>query len=379
MSTVDELLLILQNSLFGCDNKVIITKPKKLFVMAKENAVSGTTYNAIKDIDFDEDIKKRFQREFFKYVQQDQIQNQVIIELSRVLIDSNVEHRFIKGSVVKNMYPSSYMRSRGDIDLLVNGSLQDLKTILLGNGFEFGTNGAMHDVFYSKGVHIDVHNTLYKRDNFVDFTQMGEVWDCGYEVEYMLVYLLYHLKKHIRDGGVGLRSVIDISMYVDYHKKTLDLKQLYMYLEKTNSVEFFENLIKINDRYLGLTLTDSLNNKTPINDEVYKNFTSFIIRSGVHALGSDNNKKVSQIAYNQLYSVGKTKTILNRIFLPYIQMKSMYPKIVKCRIMYPFGVLYRFFHGLIKSSKKIKIEMQMYKSSKDEVEDTINLFREIGL
>ena len=48
---------------------------------------------------------------------------------------------------------------------------------------------------------------------------------------YEIVYLLYHLAKHLDTSGIGLRSMLDIGIYLNANKEKINKEELLSYLK----------------------------------------------------------------------------------------------------------------------------------------------------
>lgn len=87
--------------------------------MAKENGLSGIIFSCLDKKFIDKDTYMLFQKDFYEYQQKDVFQLKAIEEVSQIFSVNSIEHIFLKGSVLKQIYPQTYMQCMGDIDILV--------------------------------------------------------------------------------------------------------------------------------------------------------------------------------------------------------------------------------------------------------------------
>ena len=116
---MQELCWLLQEALFEKRHDFKITDSERLYQIAKENGLSGTVFEVVKNHKVSDSLYTKFQKDFYKYVAQDEEQLRCIELIKGLLKANNIKHVFLKGSILKDIYPQSYMRSMGDIDLLV--------------------------------------------------------------------------------------------------------------------------------------------------------------------------------------------------------------------------------------------------------------------
>ncbi|MCK9536333.1 MAG: nucleotidyltransferase family protein [Bacilli bacterium] len=358
---------------------------KALFVMSKENGLTGLIYPTIKKMLSVSEISRKVEKDYYTYIAADIKQNALAGRINALLNKHGIDHVFLKGFNLKTIYPESYMRGMGDIDILIRESDQaivknvfkDKKIILTGKAEH-------HDNYlYGKDVFIEVHHTLFpERHQFLDIDPWGLANSISqhcyeFEKEYELVYLLSHLAKHFASSGAGLRSVLDIGLYLKHYLNKLNLDKLFDYIKAINKEIFFTNIVYLNKLLFSFDFPENLYLSPLLLYDDYWEITQYIAMAGIHGYGHDFNIFAVQMATHQLKDKKPFSFYSNKIFPPYKTMKSIYPIIARWKILLPFGWVLRWFRLLFKKSTYNKIKKMKIKQK--EVSDNINFLQKVGL
>ncbi|MFW5865401.1 MAG: nucleotidyltransferase family protein [Candidatus Izemoplasmataceae bacterium] len=227
-----------QNQLFNAVKAVLneqsyhesIENPKEFFILSHENGLSGMIYSLLESKAFPENIYKAFEKDFYAYMAKDIKQLDLIKRLKDTLNNAKIKHIFLKGSHLKTLYPESYMRSMGDIDLLIEAkNIQTVKPVLEAIKFKRTLQSSAHDVYtFTNQLEVEVHPKITKEidakyDHFFKdawlYAKKVNEYTYRLELEFELIYLLVHLIKHFHSSGVGLRSILDIGLFVSNYER----------------------------------------------------------------------------------------------------------------------------------------------------------------
>ena len=196
-------------------------------------------------------------------------------ELEKALESEGVKFQFLKGTILKKVYPSPEMREMSDIDVMIyDPSLDKAEEVVKKLGYEL-VGSVKHHVIYKKDpfIVLEVHWSLY--DKNVDRSQYlyfndssravpveGKKYSYEYTKEDFYVYMIAHIGKHFYENGCGIRNLLDIYIYIEKYKNILDRKRIregletcgllsferymrslaYIWLEKKEADEFFASL-----------------------------------------------------------------------------------------------------------------------------------------
>jgi hypothetical protein len=377
---------VLTNASFN----MTIDDPKGFFILSHENGLSGMIYSVLNPQMFPKDIYKAFEKDFFAYTAKDMKQLELIKLLKETLNTHSINHIFLKGSHLKKVYPESYMRSMGDIDCLIEEDhIQTVKPILERAGFKRTLQSSAHDVYtYKESLEVEIHPKITKEidEKYDDFFK--NAWDYAYPVnqatyqlekEFELIYLLIHLIKHFHSSGVGLRSILDIGLFVRAYEKDLDLKTLEGYLTKTQTKRFFINLMKLNKVYFNLNPLPIYTHDEPLDDLFYKTITTYILRSGIHGHGSSFNNFVGRMSVNKRNDKKTFSYIIRMVFPRLSDMQGMYPILYKVKLLLPLFWGVRAFKLLFLRTKRSFTRLKQIKASKKNLDQTIELYNQLGI
>lgn len=148
-------------------------------------------------------------------------------QLCQLFVEHDVKAVIVKGSAVAIYYPQPFLRTMGDIDLMVlPEQYPRAKKLMLEAGYHpSGAEGDRHIPFKKDGLTIELHyrfsyGELNIEDYILDGIQNAERASVEGHVFPMLpklangLVLRAHMRSHIR-VGFGLRQMIDWMMYVE--------------------------------------------------------------------------------------------------------------------------------------------------------------------
>lgn len=268
-------------------------------------------------------------------------------ELQQAFEDKGLYSLCLKGIHTKLRYPQDNMRSMGDLDILCkaeqNASVKRAMADLGYGGFQ---EGRKHD-HYTRPPYIavEMHRQLVSvRSDFDAYCQ--SVWErskalpgCKFShamaVEDEYVYNLIHMVEHFKEGGVGLRFVMDI--YVYETRVELDRAKVARELEKLSLTEFYRNVVKL-ARYMF---------EEGQSDPITEKLAEFIFAGGVY--GSRKNSQALSVSKG-----GRIGFLLRTCFPGYRDMCSMFPWLAKCPVLLPVTWLIRAVRSLLFRRRTVK-------------------------
>lgn len=365
-----------------CNKQISVEKISEsnleyIWSISQKHDVSHIILKGIEQIDYltDSLILQKFKKmqtlAVYRYIQTEYELNALITILEKECID------FIplKGSVLRNYYPEAWLRTSCDIDILVkNKDLDKAVNILVEKyGYTFKERG-LHDIsLYSKNkVHLELHFDLTSEDKYAE--TLSTVWDnCKLAEnkahqylmnnEFFCFYHLTHMAEHFIHGGCGIRPFIDL--WVIKQKIGYDEMIVVKMCEQVGLADFYiqiKNLMNVwleNDKHTNLT----------------SEMEDFIIGAGIY--GTMENK----IALNQRNDKGKLKYILSRVFLSYENLKRLYPKLERHKVLTPFYQVRRWINFILKKDKKrARQELKISSSiSQEKISSVNSLCKTLGL
>ncbi len=279
----------------------------------------------------------------------------------------------LKGSVIRPYYPNESMRTSCDIDILVKEeNLEAAIDALVQRGFKCGERN-YHDVSLvsEANVHLELHFNIQENIGKLDAV-LKDAWRYArltdgsrykFTDEFFVFHMFAHMSYHFLSGGCGIKSLMDI--WIMEHKMGITYECARELLEKAGIYQFATEISNIAE------ICFSCKPKDELSDTIL----SYIFSGGVY--GTSQNKiavKKSKSKITLLYA-------LQRLFLPYKSMVTLYPILQKLPVLLPFCWIARWCKMLFGGKAKHTIrELKTANNVSDDKINTITLMRErLGL
>lgn len=281
----------------------------------------------------------------------------------------------LKGAEMRKYYPEPWMRTSCDIDILVREEDLERATEALVQELSYTTDNKKkyHDMwlFSPSGIHLELHFSILETMENID-RLLSRVWEYATPVtayryaldnNFLAFHLLAHMSYHFVGGGCGIRSLLDI--YLLRRQNAYDEAAVRGFLAQCEIEKFYDSVLSLIDMwFLGASAT-------PLTEKM----SQFLLAGGTYGT------KMQQIIIKQQRKGGKTKYLLNRIFMPYKELKFRYRILEKHPILYPVMLMCRWvellFGGRLKRSvREAQVTMKTPKGQSEEINDFL---RQIGL
>lgn len=314
-----------------------------------------------------QEIVNKMTSVFFKNIAISENQLYYINQLSERFESEGIDFVLLKGSLLKHLYPSADMRVMGDADILIKTEQYDkIKAVLEKLGFGGEKHSDPETSWDNHGLHLELHRSLFAKKNSDFYAYFGDGWkntvlSDGKEHTYTLtpeahlVYLVAHLAKHMRNGGVGVRHATDIYVYRNKLKVKNDV--VTNELSKLGLLDFYGNLCKMLDCWFeNIEIS-------PVEELM----TKWILSSG--SFGTVENFEISnalKMSVRSGKSNVKSATVFKILFPPYTAMTQFYPFLKKAKFLLPFMYIVRIFDKLVFNQKAVKQSMDTISVSNNE-------------
>lgn len=326
----------------------------------------------VPDCDVVETFKKAAFMAFYRY-------GQIKYDYERIcktLEEGCIPFIPLKGSVLRDYYPEPWLRTSGDVDILVKEEDLDRAVDLLVSKLQYHSHGrAEHDVSLTGAnrflleLHFALVQTPGKAKDILD-----KVWDDARPIapgryqhvlsnEMFCFYHLAHMAKHVRIGGSGIRSFVDL--WIMGQKMQFDAEKLKALLEQGERLAFAHAAGKLVDYWF--------NGAEPDQWTIY--LETFILTGKM--FGSNENS----VLIEQQVHGGGIRYMLRRIFMPYEQLKENYPILKKHKWLTPIYHVVRWVRLICigrfsKSVRELSISNHITNETRD---NTYALIEHLGL
>ncbi len=301
------------------------------------------------------------------------IRKEILLEQDKALLTACLEREKIwymplKGTVMKNFYPSLGMRQMSDVDILFDSSYRSkLITIMEELGFTGTDLGrGNHDIYHKEPVsNFEMHTLLFAKtsqNNFYDYyrdvkERLVKDKDNGYGYHFspedFYIYLIAHEYKHYYISGTGLRSVLDIYVFRQRFGDTLDEEYITRETEKLHIADFERS-----NKELALYLFG----EGKLSHKDTEEMLFYLMSSGVHGTLSQNI--TNGVNRNGGGKKGKFFFLAERVFMPLEKVKLYYPFFYRHKILLPCLFFYRIGRLFTVSRKKAWKTLRILKEMK---------------
>ena len=321
-------------------------------------------------------LYKRNRDTFQRAVLQDVYEEKIIERFEQEGIDCMP----LKGILLKHLYPQFFMRTMSDLDILIDvGKLEETRRIMPQLGFEAWRYDEHHDIYTFLGIcNVELHKLLIVGE-MEDYFQIGferarlkEGHSYTYELslEDFYIHVLGHMAYHFAHGGVGIRLVLDIRVYLDKYGDIMEREYIKQELEKAGLYSFACHMEKLAEIwFLGAE-----------SSEFYEELGAYIVQSGY--LGKQEHKEILEVVKQSRESVNegaRWRAIIIAIFPPYKTMTFLYPLLKTVPVLLPFAWVMRWGNVLIKRRKNVSRIKRLLHTQDDEVRRLSKLYDELDM
>lgn len=326
-----------------------------LFYASKRQSMAAIVGKALQDAGVHNEA---FEQALAKSVRKNVLLKRELKTITDSFEKNHIWYLPLKGCIMMDYYPSIGLRQMSDLDILVDpANAYSIKNIMKNLGFETVLfNRGNQDVYQKKPIYnIEIHRSLVPERE--DISVIGKYYnnpigilktsnsECCKELskEDFYIFMIAHAYKHYIGTGTGLRSLMDIYVYLSRFEKNMD--KLYISNElKKLEISNFEETIK--------NLSFNLFERKKLSDEE-KDMLKYIYSSGTYGVMEHRYK--NQLRLND---GNKIPYILKRIFITGEQVQKYYPFFYKFPIFLPVLWIYRILRAIFVRRKRTRKELQ---------------------
>lgn len=285
--------------------------------------------------------------------------------------ENGIRYMSMKGLVLLKLYPKMGWRYLADNDILFDEKYRrQVCDYFKAQGYSVSSyNKGVHDVYFKEPYYnFEMHVSFFAKnysdpgvqilaDHYRDSWNWAKRDGEGFsyhlsDEDFYLHSIIAHAFKHARHGGTGLRTLVDIYVYLTQKGSSLDRNYINGQLEQLQLVEFEKDV-----RRLAFSLFEKPEYPLGLTDKQTEQLL-FFISSG--AYGSLTANIASQIAASfdgKITLWNKIKYAFGRIFPNMDYYKEYEPFFYKYKIFIPAFVIWRIFRSIfIKGSMKTEFK-----------------------
>ncbi|MGN1481629.1 nucleotidyltransferase domain-containing protein [Porcipelethomonas sp.] len=337
------------------DDKPDTVDFNNLFEIAKFHKIANTVFYSI------DKLREKPEKELYskwKYIRdeliaKDIIQHAEFDKICTAMAENKINILPLKGIELKNLYPASNMRFMSDLDILINKeNAHQVHDIMKSLGYSCDNFlKGNHDVYFKKPyMNVEIHRELVSPvySQFYNYFKNG--WDKAYEqkpyiyeysVDDSFIFLVSHAAKHFLKSGTGIRTVMDIYIYMKANKDLMDMDYITGEFKKIGIEEIFQNFLCLSEKWFGSGA------------KCDEKFEKSVLSSGIYGT-------IEQQINNSIKENGERFYILKRTFPSYTMMADQFPVLRKLPFLLPFLWIWRLIYSVVMKGGKVRKELNMY-------------------
>ncbi len=293
-------------------------------------------------------------------------------KVTSFLTENKAWHAPLKGIIIEKLYPEAGMREMCDADILYDDSFcESLHTWFLERGYESKVYKKGNvDSYLKKPVYnFEMHRSLFAPPHdkkWIDYygnikdrliPDPSDPFDLHFSDDDFYIYLTTHIYKHFRNGGTGLRSLLDFYVFLNSKRDNLDPAYISSEFKKLGIENFAERSASCAEKIF----SDPENFSASELSEEEKEFVEYFLFSGTYGTKENSiRNKVRSIAPDEKDPSVETKLkyIWRRLF-PDPEVMDIYYPFFEHKWQYPIGYTYRAVYRVFTKWKNITAELRL--------------------
>lgn len=280
----------------------------------------------------------------------------------------NIWYMPLKGIVLQGMYPKTGMRQMADNDILFDARFRyQLCEWMKSRGYEVViVEKGNHDVYKKLPVYnFEMHTALFGEEynaNWTDyysgvrkklFLNETKKNEYHFSEEDLYIYMIAHTCKHFNGSGTGIRSLIDVYVYLVHKEQTLDWNYVERELQKLHLKNFEQKNRQLCKKIFGNhadTLTEEENS-----------LLKYYLESGAYGT---IQKRIQKDIYadtksKEVNTKDKLRYLKKRIFPDEDYLKKYVPFVYKHKEIKIIWVIFRIMRGILRNGRNIILEVKI--------------------
>ncbi len=305
-------------------------------------------------------------------VQNYEIKMRAMTYLIETLTKAGIDHLLVKGAVLRFLYPSPELRTSGDTDVVVRpadyeAAIEALKKAGFKIDFVRHTvaqaryGGEVFDL-HTELESINVQSKIYYSTPFDD---ISESTGHTYKLKpiYHLLYVITHIAYHLKNGGAGIRMIMDIDALLRYYPD-MDMQKFAALCENIKISRTAQALIALSKKWFKTPVAIDYTFEDADEQSFYENLSGIILDGGI--FGYKNGGVGMMNLERSMQESGKAdlktsfKAFFKWLFPSAAYLKKYYYYAYKHPVLLPTAWFHRFFKALfghLPVAKKIAREM----------------------
>lgn len=284
--------------------------------LARFHNVEALAFSGLQEQVLPEAVRNKLMAAYNRAIFRDAQLEHTCEKLRSLLEEAKIPHIFLKGAVLKHNYPIPALRTMSDLDVLVyTRDYPQIDKLAQSMGGKLFKGDGNHRNFSFPGeVAVEFHPNLLHHATAVA-SGVNPGWQYAREGENALteegfyLSLVTHIAEHFVGGGIGVRFVLDIWVFLELRRQPMDRAFVDRELERFGILEFAKNLETLALVWFG----------TEPATELTRELGEYILSSGIHGL------QKREILNAVALSGGRFGALWKKAFYPRAELEDRYP------------------------------------------------------
>ena len=328
---------------------------QEVFLLAKRHSVSALAWHAVSRLPepIDAAVNEEWRTLNFKLINKYFNQDHELGVLSSLLSEAKIPHMPVKSVWLRPLYPQPFEREMCDLDILIpEQDAERAHDIAIDSGYtmmeELTTS---HNTEYVKKPYLalELHTFLAPKESS-QFSYYEDIWqravptDTPYyyslTLEDQYIYMLAHSEKHYSLRGTGIRSYLDLFVFLNHYQDRLDRTYIEDELRKLQIYEFAMTAEALAQSWFS-------KERPPLSEKAAK-MANYVFSGSTYGRpnGIDENTLRALMKDGKSEKRAKASFLIQIAFPPYGIMQRQFPKLNKAPFLLPFYWLRRWFRVL---------------------------------
>ena len=353
-------------------------------IIYEQLRLSGIFEDCKPDQDSGLSQKEYFRLRAFRLIMMQMNRTMAFEDYYEEILKLGIKPLVVKGLILRDCWPDGNMRISGDEDLLIQEEdYPKLRSFFLSRGFkqdkeeprpeedlpdEMGFEKADEDIYY------EVHRLLFSEDS-VYFSRFNELYkDAFLDAEKCergqyqfytlnptrhLFFIVSHMLKHFVMGGVGIRQLIDIIMFIRTYDQKIDRVWFKSLLQDFGLEVYWINLLEISRVYLGFEAAEYgmqfFESVEPDSADMLADMLDAGIFGGT-SIERMHSANITLEAAQKHGMSGRVKGIWRALFPGRTYMERRYPLCKRSKWFLPAAYLRRFVDYACMRKKRLNVD-----------------------
>lgn len=190
---------------------------------------------------------KIWKNQYILYKTRDTRQQIAKDEIIDVLTENGIRVMPLKGLLIKDLYPNTYLRQMTDLDILIDkDNKSKTKSLLKSIGYKEFEGGKKHFSMVKKpAINLEIHLKIFENDWNECFS---DVWENAEEKsknlyimsnEDLILHNIMHSAEHLLSAGIGIRAITDLYVLKKAYPEVLISENFLSKLDNYGLTDFF--------------------------------------------------------------------------------------------------------------------------------------------